>query len=300
MEALTVMIPARNAEATVEHAIRSVARVLPREGRIIVADDASEDGTAAVVRDLARRDGRVGLLDSGGERLGLIGASNALLDAARTPLVARMDADDVSLPWRFRSQMSLMRRRDLDLVFSPALFIGPGRFAAEPQPLLGAGPRSVTYELLLNCAVMQPSLTGRRSALLDAGGYRAVPAEDWDLWMRLSLNGTRIGRTSVPGVAYRRHPAQTSSQEAYKQAVSADAPTAAVHRDLCRAAFGRDYRAYAALTGPGASSDEVADAEQLIDDVAAKASEFSPVERISIRSTAHGLRLRLRKNYPVA
>ncbi|MFW8695947.1 hypothetical protein, partial [Mesorhizobium japonicum] len=89
------------------------------------------------------------------------------------------------------------------------------------------------------------SLTGRRSAILDAGGYRPVPAEDWDLWMRLALNGTRMGRTSLPAVAYRRHAAQTSSQEPYKQAVSADAPTAQVHRDLCRSTFGHEYRAYA-------------------------------------------------------
>ncbi|MBJ7288343.1 glycosyltransferase family 2 protein [Williamsia sp.] len=298
MEALTVMIPARNVATTVERAIASVARALPRDGRILVVDDASEDDTAAVVQRVARRDRRVGLLDVGGRRLGVTGAANALLDAAETPLVARMDADDVSLPWRFRSQLSLMRRHDLDLVFSPALFVGPGRFAAAPQPLLGANPRSLSYELLLNCAVMQPSLTGRRSAILDAGGYRTVPAEDWDLWMRLALNGTRMGRTSLPSVAYRRHAAQTSSQESYKQAVAADAPTAQVHRDLCRSTFGREYRAYSALTGPGAPPDEVADAEQLIDDVAERAADFPPAERISIRSTAHGLRLRLRGRYP--
>ncbi len=292
------MIPARNVATTVERAIASVARALPRDGRILVVDDASEDDTAAVVQRVARRDRRVGLLDVGGQRLGVTGAANALLDAAETPLVARMDADDVSLPWRFRSQLSLMRRHDLDLVFSPALFVGPGRFAAAPQPLLGANPRSLSYELLLNCAVMQPSLTGRRSAILDAGGYRTVPAEDWDLWMRLALNGTRMGRTSLPSVAYRRHAAQTSSQESYKQAVAADAPTAQVHRDLCRSTFGREYRAYSALTGPGAPPDEVADAEQLIDDVAERAADFPPAERISIRSTAHGLRLRLRGRYP--
>ncbi len=298
VEALTVMIPARNVETTVERAITSVATTLPRDGQILVLDDASEDDTAAIVRDVARRDRRVGLLDTGGQRLGVTGAANALLDAAQTPLVARLDADDVSLRWRLRAQISLMNRHRLDLVFSPAVFFGPGRFAIEPQPLLSAGPVSLRWELLLNCAVMQPSMTGRRSAILDVGGYRTVPAEDWDLWMRLALNRTPMGRTSVPGVAYRRHAAQTSSQASYKKAVAADGPTAAVHRELCRALLGREYRAYAALSGPGAPAEEVADATRLIDMVAERASDFVLPERLSILSTARGLRVRLGKNYP--
>ncbi|MCX6470058.1 MAG: glycosyltransferase family 2 protein [Corynebacteriales bacterium] len=304
MAPLTVMMPARNAESTVATAIRSITRGLPRDGRVLVLDDASEDSTAAVVRDLARRDRRVGLLESLSTRVGVVAAATALLDAADTPLVARMDADDISLPWRFRTQLALLRRHDLDLAFSPLVFMGPGRFAVEPQPLLSAGPESVGLELVLNCAVAHPTMTGRRAAILDAGGYRSVPSEDWDLWMRLSLNGARLGRTSCPGLAYRRHSGQTSAQPAWKAALASDTTSAGVHRDLCRAVLGRGYDpgpgAYAALAGPGARPEQVAAAERLIDDVAAQASRFPLAQRLSLAVTAHGVRLLLRKNYPHA
>ncbi|MGJ0118332.1 glycosyltransferase family 2 protein [Williamsia sp. MIQD14] len=304
MEPLTVMMPARNAETTVAAAIRSVTRGLPRDGRILVLDDASDDSTAEVVRGLARRDRRIGLLGSAGSRLGVAAAATALLDAVETPLVARMDADDISFPWRFRSQFALLDRHHLDCAFSPLIFVGPGRFAVEPQPLLSAGPESLGLELVLNCAVAHPTMTGYRAAILDVGGYRSVPSEDWDLWMRLSLNGARLGRTSLPALAYRRHSGQTSAQSEWKASLGRDTAIAEVHRDLCRAVLGeqshRDHGAYAALAGPGAAPEQVAAAERLIDDVAAQASRFPLAQRLSLAVTAHGVRLLLRKRYPVS
>ncbi|MGU3291563.1 glycosyltransferase family 2 protein [Williamsia sp. M5A3_1d] len=304
MQPLTVMMPARNAETTVAAALRSITRGLPRDGKVLVLDDASDDSTAAVIRDLARRDRRIGLLGSGGPRLGVVAAATALLEAADTPVVARMDADDISLPWRFRTQLALLDRRGLDLAFSPLVFFGPGRLAVEPQPLLSASPESLGLELVLNCAVAHPSMTGSRAAILDAGGYRSVPAEDWDLWMRLTLNGARLGRTSVPGLAYRRHSGQLSAQTDWKAALATDTTGATVHRDLCRAALGREYDrgddAYTALAGTGASPEQVAATERLIDDVAAQASRFPIAQRLSLAVTAHGVRLLLRKRYPVS
>ncbi|WP_299570026.1 glycosyltransferase family 2 protein [uncultured Williamsia sp.] len=290
---LTVTIPAHNAAGTVATAIRSTARSLPSDGRILVLDDASTDATAAVLRAEARRDSRVRVITNDGTPLGVHGAANVLLEESDTRWVARIDADDISLPRRIGRQMRTLTRGDSDVVFTGAWFYGPSRLAVEPVPLLSAGPRSALQELLLNCPFIQSTLAADRQTLLDVGGYRAVPAEDWDLFMRLALDGVRMRRDAIPGVLYRRSPKQMSAQDEWKSALRTDAATAEVHRDLCAHVIGEKLDAYPALCGPGATRDQVADARTVVREASRAAKEFSPPERISLAVTAFGLGKRL-------
>ncbi|MGZ8177417.1 glycosyltransferase family 2 protein [Williamsia sp. SKLECPSW1] len=292
-DSVTVTIPAHNAVDTVATAIRSTARSLPDDGRILVLDDASTDGTADVLRAEARRDRRVGVLTNTGAPLGVHGAANQLLQQSQTRWVARIDADDISLPGRIRRQMRALARGDADVVVTGAWFYGPSRFAIEPVPLLAADPRSVVHELLLNCPFIQSGLAARRSTLLDVGGYHAVPSEDWNLFMRLALAGVRMRRHAAPGILYRRSPTQMSAQEEWKSALRADQPTAAVHRELCREILGLQVDAYPALCGPGATVEQVAGARLVIRQVSAAARGFAIAERISLTITASGLGKRL-------
>ncbi|GAA2061910.1 glycosyltransferase family 2 protein [Williamsia deligens] len=292
-DTLTVTIPAHNAEGTVATAIRSTARSLPDDGRIVVLDDASTDGTADVLRAEARRDPRVRVITNSDAPLGVAMAANTLLEQVDTRWVARIDADDVSLPWRLSRQLRALHRGDTDVVFTGAWFYGPSRFAVEPIPLLSADPGSTAHELLLNCPFIQSTLAARREALIEVGGYRAVPAEDWDLFLRLALRGVRMRRQSVPGVLYRRSPGQMSAQEDWKAALRVDSATGAVHRALCAQVLGSELDAYPALCGPGATPAQVDDAREVIRRTAEAAASFPLPERISLRVTAGGLGKRL-------
>lgn len=93
-DALTVVVPARNAAATLT---ATVASLLAQEGgapRVLLVDDASEDGTAAV----AQAAGAHGVLSGPGRGPGA--ARNVGILAATTPLVAFCDADDFWPPRR--------------------------------------------------------------------------------------------------------------------------------------------------------------------------------------------------------
>ena len=86
---LTVVVPARNAAATLAS---TLASLLAQEGgapRVLVVDDASEDGTAAV----AQAAGAHGVLSGPGRGPGA--ARNRGIAAAETPLIAFCDADDL-------------------------------------------------------------------------------------------------------------------------------------------------------------------------------------------------------------
>ena len=110
VERLTVLLPARNAEKTIRTAVSSTLRGLPHDGKLLILNDASSDATGEICRQASpRADGRVGVLTSDAQ-LGVAEGLNVLIDAADTPLIGRMDADDIALPWRFRRQIPAMYR----------------------------------------------------------------------------------------------------------------------------------------------------------------------------------------------
>lgn len=92
---MSVVLAARDAAATIDEAARSVLGQTVVDLELVVVDDGSADGTADVLARLDDDRLRVVRNDSS---LGLAGALNVGLDAARGRYIARMDADDLALP----------------------------------------------------------------------------------------------------------------------------------------------------------------------------------------------------------
>lgn len=103
-ELVSVIMPAYNAERTIEKSIRSILGQTYRELEMIVADDGSTDKTASIVEKLAKEDSRVKLvrLDS---NQGCYPARNAALRAAKGKYIAIQDSDDISLSTRIEAQL---------------------------------------------------------------------------------------------------------------------------------------------------------------------------------------------------
>jgi glycosyltransferase involved in cell wall biosynthesis len=90
---VSVVIPAWNAAATIERAVRSALMGLGDEGEIVIVDDGSTDGTADVVTRLAAGDRRVRLVPSPANE-GASAARNRALAAASGTWLTFLDADD--------------------------------------------------------------------------------------------------------------------------------------------------------------------------------------------------------------
>lgn len=218
MSAITVIMPAYRAQHTIVPAIRSTLRALPHDGRILVRDDGSDDGTADAVRRI--REGRVRLIE--GHNLGVAGGLQALLSEVETPLVARMDADDLCLPHRFKVQLAQLSR-GLDVVFGTVVTMTDrSRLASIPIPV-GVGPGELPLHLLIANAVPHATMLARTSVLLGNGGYRPSPAEDYDLWLRLAAAGVPVARHWLPMIRQRQHEGQVSMGRAWKARLRSDA-----------------------------------------------------------------------------
>jgi glycosyltransferase involved in cell wall biosynthesis len=111
---VSVVIPAYNAEATLDDTLRSVRSQTHRDLEIIVVDDGSTDRTTSVVKAHAAVDGRVTLIAQ--ENAGVAAARNAGWRSARSALIAFVDADDLWAPSKIE--------RQLDVILSGGLLVG--------------------------------------------------------------------------------------------------------------------------------------------------------------------------------
>ena len=202
-DVISVLLPARDAEATISAAIEGL--LAQRDAppfEVVCVDDASTDGTAALLERFARGDERVRVVR--GEGRGLVAALQLGLSHCRGETIARMDADDLVHPRRLRLQADLLSG-------DPSLGAVGSLVRCFPGPLTPGLARleqwlnsTVTAEecaaaRFVEAPLVHPSTTFRREALATVGGWRdAGWAEDWDLLLRLAQRGWRLAK--VPEV----------------------------------------------------------------------------------------------------
>lgn len=218
MPRLSVLLPAYNAEATVATAVRTTLRDLPKDAELVVLDDGSSDRTSAIVE--AINDPRLRLRSRPNK--GVAVSLNEMIDITDSEFIARMDADDIVLPGRFSRELRALvgggggsSEKAADAVFTTVVEWGGKR----PQlPRLSCiDPAEFGMHLLLTNPVAHSTLVARRSAIVDAGRYRMLPSEDYDLWLRLAFAGVKLRRLAVPGLAYRVHSDQVTASDEWRR-----------------------------------------------------------------------------------
>jgi hypothetical protein len=201
-------MPVFNGEAYLVEAVESVIRQTLRDWELIAVDDGSQDGSRAILEDIARTDPRVRLVVNE-HRLGISAALNRGWRAARAPYIARLDADDVALRDRLVRQIEFLDAHPSVAVVGGAAIIinGTGRrISTIRYPTASRRIRSI---LLRHNCLAHPSVTIRRVALEEVGGYRFDHVEDYDLWLRLSERFD-LANLAEPVILYRQHPRQVS------------------------------------------------------------------------------------------
>lgn len=246
MPQLTVVMPAYNAAATLEAAVRSTVLALPRGAGILVADDGSADETPELLGRLAAAHPQ--LRWHRFERNRGVGSALAwLVEHAEAPLIARMDADDICLPWRFAPTLGMMRRTRADLCFTGALNVDGDLRPLRPTVPWPLGPNAAPYDLLVDNGLFHGGMIARRETLQSLGGYRDVEAEDYDLWLRAAASGHRILRVPWQGYLYRTHATQVTSSQEHYEGLRSSPEIAQAHSDLTQAVLGRRIEAFQAL-----------------------------------------------------
>ena len=186
---VSVVIPAYNAAATIERALRSVAAQTYRPLEVIVVDDASTDPTATLAADFADLEVRVVRLTTNG---GPSRARNAGIAAASGDYIAFLDSDDIWLPEKTARQVAYLdghpecvvvgcRTRSVDETGRA----GPA-WPAQPPRLGEDGWKGLLYESWLHTGCVMARAADVKAERFDPG---LGVAEDRDLWIRLARRG---------------------------------------------------------------------------------------------------------------
>lgn len=192
----------RNGERYLSEAVDSILNQTFTNFEFIVVDDASDDTTPYVLDRY--NDSRIIRLRNE-THLGLPSSLNRGLQIAQGVYVARMDADDVSLPERLQRQYdTIVATPDLDVLGTWSRIVTlANRVVCESRP--PTTHNMIVWTLLFHNPLVHPSVMLRSSLLKDSGGYdpNYELSQDYELWTRLAFKA-RFSNLPETLITYRR------------------------------------------------------------------------------------------------
>ncbi len=229
---VSVLMATYNFRPYLQESVGSILNQTFRDLEFVLIDDGSTDGSDVLLREIAAKDARLRLIVRPNK--GLTKSLNEGLALCRGEYIARMDADDVSLPQRLEKQVAYLRDHpECVLLGSRVLRIDP--FGSP----LNESDNKLTHEEIdkqllgegLGFAITHPVATFRRDAALKIGGYREqfTASQDLDMWLRLAEVG-RIANLPDVLLKYRSHLksvrfTKLQEQKRVKTAILSDAYT---------------------------------------------------------------------------
>lgn len=204
---LSVVLPVRNGGQYLAEAVDSILSQSFGDFELLLIDDHSTDGA---ISTLDKSDPRLKILQSGGR--GVVDAFNTGFTRSLGEYIARMDADDISLPGRFCSQLDYFEQHpDVDItgccveIFSDSGIQGG---LERYQSWLNSVRESeqVHKQIFIESPLPNPTLMFRQAALDQLGGYRNNQwPEDYDLLLRADAANMRMGKPEPVLFRWREH-----------------------------------------------------------------------------------------------
>jgi glycosyltransferase involved in cell wall biosynthesis len=204
---VSVVLPVRNGGRFLARAVTSILTQTFENLELVLIDDHSTD---SAVSGLDNNDPRLKIVKSNGN--GVVNAFNTGFALCQGEFIARMDADDISLPARVQTQLDYLDRfEDVDIVgccveiFSEqGIKGGLKRY----QNWLNSvrEPQQVHNQIFIESPLPNPGLMYRRGALLQLQGYRNNEwPEDYDLLLRADAAHMRMGKPDPVLLRWREH-----------------------------------------------------------------------------------------------
>lgn len=221
---ISCILPVYNAELYLRECINSILCQTYQNFELVIINDGSTDNSARIISEYREQDPRVRSFDQ--PNSGIVAALNTGLSAAKGQFIARMDADDVSLPKRFELQLDYLRRHnDVVLVGGQSITIDAQGTVRGPDPkqrrISPAAKRTQTdfgtFPLKVATA-LHPLVMMRAEAIKAIGGYRADyrHVEDYDMYIRISRYG-KLHNISDVVLKYRLHGGNISVKHTSEQ-----------------------------------------------------------------------------------
>lgn len=209
---ITVLMTVRNGEPYISDAVSSILNQTYVGFRFLIVDNASIDNSVATIKSL--HDSRIDIVELK-ENIGQTAALNHALEMIDTPWVARMDADDISLPSRLELQMAYIGSNpDVTLLGTGVQWINSDDRIFKNSKIVVNDSDIRWMHLTGYGAFAHSSVMFSTEAARQAGGYPIdyTYAQDYALWCRM----LEIGKAAnIPQqlVHLRQHDSNTTNSE---------------------------------------------------------------------------------------
>jgi len=219
--AITVLMPVFNGAKHLREAIDSILAQTERDFEFLIIDDGSTDNTAEILSSYS--DPRIRRLQNN-VNLGLVASLNIGISQARGTYLARMDADDISLPDRFKHQLTFLEQEQADIVGCHfEIMDAAGNFVQTVEAPLTADSFTAC---LANTVPFAHGSVMLRLAFLQRHLLRYDPnpcAEDYDLWVRMYAYGAKMINVPLLLFRYRDYGSSLSKTKRAENALSSKA-----------------------------------------------------------------------------
>ncbi len=202
---ISVLLPVYNSELYIKEAIDSILNQTFSDFEFIIIDDASTDKSVEIIQSYS--DSRIQLIVKP-QNLGYTNSLNYGLTIAKGDYIARMDSDDISLPFRFEKQVAFLEA-NLDVVACGTNYQILGTDYVVTKPELH---EDIKIELLTESCIGHPTVMLRNETLQKnqiSYQIKFEPAEDYALWVHM-LNYGKLHNLQEVLFLYRNHEGQVS------------------------------------------------------------------------------------------
>jgi len=216
--AVSVLLPVFNAEGFLESAIRSILHQTLEDFELIIIDDGSTDRSSVIMDELATKDRRITILRND-QNIGVQRCLNQGLQVSTGTYIARMDADDISLPNRLAKQLTAFYRDDClvmvgtncTVVSENLSFIGPTLLPLDDWSIRCL--YLVMNPFVHSSVMLKAEIIRDRNLRYDTSLQAAI---DYELWSRILDYGT-VCNLPDPLVLLRKHNKSFSEQYSTEQ-----------------------------------------------------------------------------------
>jgi teichuronic acid biosynthesis glycosyltransferase TuaG len=207
--AISIIMAAYNAEATISDAIQSVINQTYNNWELFVVDDCSTDNTLSVAKSFT--DSRIRVFEND-VNSGVSLTRKKGLENAKGKWIAVLDSDDMWAPDKLEKQVKLAKSTGGKLIFTGSAFMNEGGKRLNWQLHV---PKVLTYRELL-----KQNLVSNSSVLVWKDLYQKYYAvgdnmhEDFAIWIGITKSGHKAYGIDEPLLIYRLSDSSKSSNKA--------------------------------------------------------------------------------------
>lgn len=207
---ISIIMPAYNAEKTLDYAVRSVLAQTYKDFELIIINDCSKDKTAELIQALMREDGRIRMLNNDKNK-GVSVTRHRGVEVAVGEWLAFLDSDDAWVPDKLEKQVVLQRETGASLLFTGSSFINAD--GKKIDAILHVPERIGYRKLLKQNLISNSSVLIRKSLYQKHESMGDNMHEDFTCWLKVLRSGEIACGINEPLLIYRLSPTSKSGNK---------------------------------------------------------------------------------------